>query len=735
MIIPILILFSFSYVFAEPYLVDSNFVVEEYVRGLAFPTSMHWIDNDLLVLEKNSGNVYLVREGKLQTEPVLHVDVDNRKETGLLGITSDESFVYLYFTAVNKQDKEKNEVIGNRIFKYSWDGKKLDNQKLLKELPVDPRVNSEHSGGAMTTGLDGMVYAVIGDTDRRGLSQNLPGDAFDDSSIIVKVNYDPSILKPSESENPTDHYFAIGIRNSFGLAIDPITGNLWDTENGITDFDEINLVQPKQNSGWIKIQGPAKQSQIDSLPNNGFHYSDPEFSWSVTVAPTGLTFVESNSFDNYKNYIFVADFNTGSIYKFKLNPDRTGLVFHDPSLKDLILNPSDSFHEIIFGTDFNVITDLEFGPDGLLYILTLHNGGTIYRIVPTQDPEEISIPSWFKNNAKWWDEGLIQQTEFLNSIEFLIEDSIILVPSVPPFSKNQNPEIPPIIKEKIIMWVNGDLNDTQLASSFQFLLLEGILKVDKRNCDNSPEIKSNYSECNLSGKIFSDSDIKFSSFESSDLSGTDFSKSDLTLSNFNSANLYASDFSETRLKFASFQNAELNYSDFSGAFITFAQFQGANLSNSILKNTYFTRSSLDDADLSYADLSESNLSFTRIKNANLENAKLSKTDLFVTRIQDSNLNGVDLSNSNLKLTRIINSTLNNVNFLNCSAIGVKFQNSDLTNSTFRNCDLSKADFSNVNLSGVDFTNTILSDAIFANSNLEDALGGPFVGCKKHPLCQ
>jgi len=202
--------FPFSNAFSEPYLIDSNFVLEKYVKGLSFPTSMHFVDEDLLVLEKITGNVRLVKDGELQNEPVLHVDVDNRKETGLLGITSDASFVYLYFTEVDKQVKE---VIGNRIYKYTWDGEKLENAKLVKQLPVDPRINSEHSGGVMVTGLDGTIYAVIGDTNRRGPSQNLENDKFDDSSIILKVNHDESVLKPSESSNPTEHYFAIGHRN------------------------------------------------------------------------------------------------------------------------------------------------------------------------------------------------------------------------------------------------------------------------------------------------------------------------------------------------------------------------------------------------------------------------------------------------------------------------------------------------------------------------------------------
>jgi glucose/arabinose dehydrogenase len=139
-------------------------------------------------------------------------------------------------------------------------------------------------------------------------------------------------------------YYAYGIRNSFGLAFDPATGNLWDTENGPDYGDEINIVQPGFNSGWGKVQGiwynngshegPIVQNVSDlnnilvNIEGKG-KYRSPEFIWNETVAPTGITFLNPNKLGKqYQNDMFVGDYKYGNLYDFKLNSSRTGLILN-----------------------------------------------------------------------------------------------------------------------------------------------------------------------------------------------------------------------------------------------------------------------------------------------------------------------------------------------------------------------------------------------------------------------
>lgn len=346
-----------------PQLYDQSLVVERFVKeGIPnSPTTMTFVGDDILVLERYTGLVRLVRDGQLQPWPVLDVSVAKDGERGMLGITAIGNTVYLYFTAA---EVDAGQAIENRIYKYTWNGDNLVEPVLIKILPSD---NFYHNGGAMTN-HNGQVYAIIGDNGNYGILQNRPHEWKNDTSVILRVD-------------PPGSYYAIGIRNSFGIAVDPITGNLWDTENGPDEYDEINLVPENFNSGWIEIMGPANnQTKVDALPKYGdFAYSDPEFSWQKPVAPTGIEFGTEQL--GHPDKIFASDCNTGSLYWFTLNSQRNGLTFNSPELNDLVLNTDESNAEIVLGNGFGCATDIERGPDGFLYIVSLSDGA-IYRIMP-----------------------------------------------------------------------------------------------------------------------------------------------------------------------------------------------------------------------------------------------------------------------------------------------------------------------------------------------------------------
>jgi len=369
---------SITNAFAEPVLYDENLILQVYARDIGWGyTTMTFVGDDILLLQK-LGEVSLIRDGIIQKEPVLEIDVNPIRESGLLGVTSVGSTVYLYFTEVDSDGEQ----LGNRIYKYDWNGEKLVNPVLLKELPS----NEYHNSGAMVTGLNNQVYAVVGDTGKYGPLQNklleelYPPETKDymDTSVILRVD-------------PEGPYHAMGIRNSFGLAIDPITGNLWATENGDDDFDEINLIPDKFNSGWNKIMGPATESEIDSLPGyEDYVYGDPKFSWEKVVAPVGINFGNFKETRNYDNSLFVGDCNNGHLYKFELNQNRDGFVFSNPDLQDNLVNENDSTDEIMLGTGFRCITDIERGPDGFLYLVS-HGERVIYRILPIEAINENSL--------------------------------------------------------------------------------------------------------------------------------------------------------------------------------------------------------------------------------------------------------------------------------------------------------------------------------------------------------
>jgi len=376
-------------------LIDPSLKVEPvFSDGLKGPTtSMAFLGpNDILVLEKNTGKVQRILNGNLQEKPLLQANVSTEVELGMLGIAISKNqagkpFVFLYYSEANSSGT----VLGNRLYRYELVDGRLVNPLLLLNLPAtSPIVGHEnnHNGGKVVIGPDKNVYVIVGDVGGRiGNVQNIiRGNSPDGTSGILRVTQDGKSVDngPFGSSVPNTLYYAYGIRNSFGFDFDPVTGNLWDTENGGIDKDEINYVFPGFNSGWRKTMGMAvsrfdPQEDLFNFAGKA-KYSDPEFVWKQTVAPTALKFLNSTKLGSqYANTIFVGDVKTGNLYNFKLDTDRKVLLLKPP-LDDKVADTPDEIQSAVFGQGFGVITDIQVGPDGYLYILGIN--GNIYRIVP-----------------------------------------------------------------------------------------------------------------------------------------------------------------------------------------------------------------------------------------------------------------------------------------------------------------------------------------------------------------
>jgi glucose/arabinose dehydrogenase len=385
--------------YAQAAINDPNLRAELISSGMSFPTSMAFLDNNnILVLEKE-GAVRLITNGVMQDSPVLLVTTDSKNERGLLGIaisgingnassstaSGQPSTVFLYYT------EQGEEELRNRVYKYQWNGQSLVNPVLLLDLPAGPGTN--HQGGKMVVGPDGYLYVVIGELQREGQLQNIEnGPPPDDSGVIFRINTEDGSAAPDNpfQDDATNRYFAYGVRNSFGLAFDPVTGVLWDTENGEDSYDEINIVDPGFNSGWKTVMGPISRAGVseESLVQiPGSQYYDPIFSWIESFGITDIEFFNSDSLgQKYANNIFAGDITQGNLYFFEVNQDRNGLQFNPQSqsgLSDLVADTDEEASSVTLGTGFVGITDIETGPDGLLYVLTHDREtgeGNLYKI-------------------------------------------------------------------------------------------------------------------------------------------------------------------------------------------------------------------------------------------------------------------------------------------------------------------------------------------------------------------
>lgn len=377
-----------------PMVNDSQLQIQEYATGFKFPTGMNFLGpDDILVLEKNTGKVKEIKNGTV-VGTVLDVNVANVSERGLLGIAISDKPRYVFLFYTETQNVDGGEVLGNRLYRYEYDNGKLVNPKLLLDLPTIP--GPSHNGGVLKIGSDKKsVYLVIGNLNYvqnqsfiTKAQNNKGGPPPDGRGGVLRITFDGAVVDKGilGDEDPLNKYYAYGIRNSFGIGFDSLTGNLWETENGRSTDDEINLVLPGFNSGWKEVIGFSKATRgfnpenLETFGGKGI-YRDPEFIWIDTIAPTSVLFLHTDNLGSkYKDNLFVGSVKNGTIFNFPLDKTRTHLVLSGP-LSDKTADTNSETGSIIFGRNFGIITDLVLGPDGNLYVLTNYkHDGTIFRI-------------------------------------------------------------------------------------------------------------------------------------------------------------------------------------------------------------------------------------------------------------------------------------------------------------------------------------------------------------------
>jgi glucose/arabinose dehydrogenase len=193
--------------------------------------------------------------------------------------------------------------------------------------------------------------------------------------------------KNTGTKRVRNYIYGYGIRNSFGIDIDPVTGTLWETENGPNSFDEINRITPGFNGGWTTILGPTSRNGKDPAKLVSFgeraHYEDPKFSWLNPVAPTDAFFMPNARLGSkYKNDLFVATYKGGNILHFDLSPSRKTLALAGVLGDQVADNSADHLfaeqESVLFASGFGRLTDLVAGPGGM-YALS-YDRGIIYRI-------------------------------------------------------------------------------------------------------------------------------------------------------------------------------------------------------------------------------------------------------------------------------------------------------------------------------------------------------------------
>lgn len=294
---------------------------ERAVDGFGFAVNVAFApDGTMFVADKDAGQIRVVRDGEILGRPFVELPVQvTVNETGLLGVAVDPGFpnepwIYAYYTGTDMR---------NYLVRIRAEGDRgTEIQPLLDLLPATA---GWHNGGDLAFGPDGKLYVSVGDGHDGSRSQDPNGIG----GRILRLNPDGSIPddNPLGSDNPT---FALGSRNSFGLCFDPVSGDLWETENGPTSDDEINSIRAGANYGWPQQLGPGGEPT----------YADPVLDFRDTIVPTGCAVVGGS-------LLFGAGY-AGDLHRM------------------VIPGPADE----VIATFEGGVTDVATAPDGSIWVVT-----------------------------------------------------------------------------------------------------------------------------------------------------------------------------------------------------------------------------------------------------------------------------------------------------------------------------------------------------------------------------
>ncbi|HBY98151.1 MAG TPA: glucose sorbosone dehydrogenase, partial [Chloroflexi bacterium] len=320
--------------------------VTAFARGLDQPVALAWApDGRLFVAELVTGRVRVISpSGEVQAEPVAQFRVAHPpgySEHGLLGLALHPQFeanhlVYVFYSVPDANGRPVKQVIAR--FREA-DGQTVGEPEIVVDnLPVGPACC--HNGGRIAFGPDGKLYATVGDTQQSALAQR----SDDLAGNVLRYNDDGSVPDdgPFGVGNPV---WAIGLRNPFGLAFDRKTGELFVTENGPSENDEVDRIERGTNYGWPVVTGVAGRSD----------FVDPIWVMKQTVAPTGLTIYRGTALPGADGDLFFCNWNDGQLRQLEHDGSNERRLFDDCR------------------------TDVIEGPDGALSIA---GTGTIWRLGP-----------------------------------------------------------------------------------------------------------------------------------------------------------------------------------------------------------------------------------------------------------------------------------------------------------------------------------------------------------------
>ena len=341
---------------------EVSFQVQTFIDGFEIPWGMAFMPDERLLVTDRIGDVWIVeKDGTNKVKVIGEIpNVRSKGQGGMLDVEIHPDFInnsYIYLTYSDILDKKfhtsliRGKLINNRL---------VDSEVIFRPKEQFFTKKTHHYGSRIVFDDDGFIYFSIGDRGDRDLAQNLDMP----NGKMYRIYDDGTI----PSDNPFYHtkgaiksIWSYGHRNAQGLAIHPITRQIWEAEHGPRGGDEVNIILKGHNYGWPVITyGKNYSGTIISRLTHKEGMDQPVFHWTPSIAVCGMAFYDGDQFPEWKNNLLATSLKFERLHRIELD----GLNM----IKD----------EIIFEAGSRV-RDVEIGPNGMIYV-ALEDPGRIVQI-------------------------------------------------------------------------------------------------------------------------------------------------------------------------------------------------------------------------------------------------------------------------------------------------------------------------------------------------------------------
>lgn len=333
-------------------------------KGIDIPWGMAWLDDESILVSDRKGELRIIKNGKLLSEKVAGLpELRAQGQGGLLDVVVDPSYAQnnlIYFSYSGLEGE--GEGAHTSVMRAKLGDFRLTEQVVIFEGGPNS-TKGQHYGSRLAFDKQGYLYISSGDRGNRDVNpQRLDRDA----GKIHRINRDGSIPKDNpfvgqKDANPS--IYSYGHRNPQGMAMHPVTGEIWTHEHGPKGGDEVNIIQQGANYGWPVISYGVNYSGTsftELTEKEGMQ--QPVWYWVPSIAPSGMTFVTSDIYPDWKGKIIVGSLKFAYLVALELDGDKV--------LGQEILFPG-----------IGRVRNVRQGDDGYIYVAT--DGGGIFKIVPS----------------------------------------------------------------------------------------------------------------------------------------------------------------------------------------------------------------------------------------------------------------------------------------------------------------------------------------------------------------